>query len=86
MAKQENTATDSKEEAKVDMRKLTTVGCKEFKSRVQHTQDQWDQMCKAIKAGKTYAEIAHKHDFITANDGGKFVGYALNRKWVKFTS
>jgi len=68
----------------VDTRKLTTTGCKEFKSRVQHTQDQYDQMCAGIKQGKTYAEIAHKHDVITANDGGKFVGYALKRGWVKF--
>ncbi len=68
----------------VDKRKLTTTGCKEFKSRVDHTQKQYDQMVAAIKKGRTYAEIAHKKDYITANDGGKFVGYALKRGWVKF--
>jgi len=78
------TATDSQDAPKVDKRKLTTKGCKEFKSRVQHTQDQWDQMCTAINKGMTYAEINRKDGPITANDGHKFVGYALKRKWVKF--
>lgn len=75
---------DAKAEKPVDMRKLTISGCKEFKGRVEHTQDQYAQMCAAIKAGKTYAEIAHKHDYITAGDGGKFVGYALKQGWVNW--
>jgi hypothetical protein len=77
------TATDT-ETPKVDTRKLTTKGCKEFKSRVDHTQKQWDQMVAAINKGMTYAEINRKDGPITAGDGHKFVGYALNRKWVKF--
>lgn len=68
----------------VDTRKLTTNGCKEFKSRVDHTQKQWDQMTGAMKKGKTYAEINRKDGPITAGDGHKFVGYALKRHWVKF--
>ena len=85
MAKQDNTATETtKEEPKRDTRKLTVKGCKEFKGRVEHTQEQYDQMVAAINAGYTYAEIKHKHDHITAGDGGRFVGYALKRKWVKF--
>jgi hypothetical protein len=83
MAKQDNTATKT-DTPTVDKRKLTTTGCKEFKSRVDHTQKQWDQMVKAMKAGKTYAEINRKDGPITANDGHKFVGYALKRGWVKF--
>lgn len=78
------TKTDDKGTAKVDTRKLTTTGCKEFKSRVEHTQDQWDQMLAAIGKGMTYAQINRKDGPITAGDGHKFVGYALNRKWVRF--
>lgn len=78
------TDENTKTEKPKDTRKLTTKGCKEFKARVEHTQNQYDQMCAAIKAGYSYAEIAHKHDHITAGDGGRFVGYALKRGWVKF--
>ena len=74
----------TKTEKPVDKRMLTLDGCKEFKGRVEHTIDQYAQMCAAIKAGKTYAEIAHKHDYITAGDGGKFVGYALKQGWVNW--
>lgn len=84
-AQAENTKPENtKAEKPVDKRMLTLDGCKEFKGRVEHTIDQYAQMCAAIKAGKTYAEIAHKHDYITAGDGGKFVGYALKQGWVNW--
>jgi len=81
-AKAETTATA--ETPKQDTRKLTAKGCKEFKSRVDHTQKQMDQLLAAVNKGLTYAEINRKDGPITAGDGHKFVGYALRRKWVKF--
>lgn len=82
-AKAENTNAKT-DETKVDTRKLTTKGCKEFKSRVDHTQKQMDELLAAINKGMTYAEINRKDGPIKAGDGHRFVGYALRRGWVKF--
>ncbi len=70
---------------KQDKRTLTYKGCKEFKGRVEHTQQQMDQLKAAIDKGMTYAEINRKDGPITAGDGHKFVAYAVRRKWVRFS-